>query len=238
MSIRATRRLVNDAPIRVFHGLFAAGFAIAWLTGDADEWRALHVALGYGLAGLLTWRLAYGLIGPRPARLDAMTRRAGGLLVWLRLLPARLRENGRPGDWLQGLTLLTAMLPLLLMSGLPFLVLSGLASHQDWGDLGHFTGELHEGLANALGLIAIAHPLLVIAGSVLKRRNLAAVMWSGRTAGPGPDLVHHERPLWALLLAVATVLAVGALWQEERLRTSTEPEAMARHHGQAEDDED
>jgi cytochrome b len=236
----ARRRLVTDAPIRVFHVLFATGFAAAWLTGDADDWRALHVALGYALAGLLGWRLVYGLIGPRQARLGAMARRAAGLLPWLKALPARLRGEGAPGPvhWAQGASLLMALLPLALMAGLPLLALSGLATYQDWGGLGEASEELHEGLANALGLIAIAHPLMVIAISLLRRRNLAAPMWSGRIAGVGPDLVRHERRLWALLLAINTLMAAGTLWREELRKPSRSADATELNGGQIEGDDE
>ncbi len=231
-------RLVTDAPIRAFHLLFATGFAAAWLSGDADDWRALHVALGYTLAGLLAWRLIYGLVGPRPVRLGAMARRAGGLWAWLKALAEAWRAGAHPraGHWTQGANLLMALLPLALMAGLPFLALSGLATHQDWGGLGEATEELHEGLANALGLIAIAHPLLVMASSLLKRRNLAASMWSGRIAGAGPDLVKQERRLGAWLLVIAAVLSTGMLWREELRSPPTPTEATEHHHRLLDDD--
>lgn len=231
MSTTPRRRLVTDAPIRVFHGLCATSFAAAWLSGDADAWRALHVALGYTLAGLLGWRLIYGLIGPRQARLGAMVRRVAGLLPWLKALPARLRGEYAPGPgyWAQGATLLMALLPLALMAGLPMLALSGLATYQDWGGLGEASEELHEVIANALGLIAIAHPLMVIVSSLMKRRPLAATMWSGRVVGVGPDLVKDERRGWALLLAIGALVAAGALWREE-LRSPSASAGAAEHH--------
>ncbi len=240
MNAATPRRLVTDAPIRVFHLLFAAGFAAAWLSGDADDWRALHVALGYTLVGLLGWRLVYGLFGPRQARLSAMVRRAAGLLPWLRALPARLRggDGQAAGYWAQGQTLLTALLPWALLAVLPLLALSGLATYQDWGGVGEATEALHEGLANALGLVAFSHPLVVIANSLSKRRNLAATMWSGRIAGMGPDVVQHERRRWALLLAITTVMAAGSLWRLELRKPSASPEVAERHHRQAADDDD
>jgi cytochrome b len=228
------RRLVTDAPIRAFHLLFASGFAAAWLTGDAEGWRPLHVALGYGLAGLLTLRVVYGLVGPKPARLGAMARRALGLGPWLRALPAigRGEAKARPGHWQQGATLLMAVLPLLLMLGLPFLALSGLATYQDWGGWGEATEELHEGLANALGLIALAHPLMVGALSLLRQRNLASPMWSGRVPGPGPDLVRHERRPWAILLVAAALAGTGAMWQAEAANPSGVVESADHRDGE------
>lgn len=248
MSTVSRRRLIHDAPIRAFHLLFATGFAAAWLTGDAEGWRALHVALGYGLAGLLSWRLIYGLAGPRHARLGAMARRAAGLVPWLRALPAQMSAqlsaqlpNGgerRPAYLQQGQTLLLVLLPLMLMAGLPFLVLSGLAGYQDWGGLGELAQELHEALANALGLIALAHPLMVLGLSLWRQRNLAAPMWSGRVAGPGPDLVPKERVFGALLLVACVVAATLALWRQERRNPVNLVEATEHHRAQTGDDDD
>ena len=71
----AHSRRVVDAPTRMFHWLFALSFAGAWLTGDGERWRALHVVLGYTMAGLLAFRIVYGLVGPRHARLGLTWRR-------------------------------------------------------------------------------------------------------------------------------------------------------------------
>ena len=59
-----TRR-VTDAPTRMFHWLFALSFAGAYATADGEHWRLLHVTLGYTMAGLLAFRVLYGLLGPR-----------------------------------------------------------------------------------------------------------------------------------------------------------------------------
>ena len=56
-------RLVTDAPTRMFHWLFALSFVGAYLTADGERWRLLHVTLGYTMAGLLGFRVLYGLLG-------------------------------------------------------------------------------------------------------------------------------------------------------------------------------
>ena len=62
-------RLMIDAPTRMFHWLFALSFLGAYLTADGERWRMLHVTLGYTMAGLLVFRVLYGLFGPRQASL-------------------------------------------------------------------------------------------------------------------------------------------------------------------------
>ena len=53
-------RRVVDAPIRMFHWLFALSFVGAYVTADGERWRAMHVTLGYLFAGLLVLRVLYG----------------------------------------------------------------------------------------------------------------------------------------------------------------------------------
>ena len=45
--------LVWDLPTRVFHWLLAVSFFGAYVSGDADGYRTLHVLLGYTAAGLV-----------------------------------------------------------------------------------------------------------------------------------------------------------------------------------------
>ena len=83
---------VTDAPTRMFHWLFALSFVGAYLTADGERWRALHVTLGYTMAGLLAFRVLYGLFGPRQARLGLMWRRLGSAPAWLRSVAQAFRQ--------------------------------------------------------------------------------------------------------------------------------------------------
>jgi cytochrome b len=78
----APSRRVTDAPTRVFHWLFALCFTGAYLSAESERWRLVHVTLGYTFAGLLVFRLVWGLIGPRQARLSLMARKLSGLRTW------------------------------------------------------------------------------------------------------------------------------------------------------------
>ena len=77
-------RLMVDAPTRMFHWLFALSFLGAYITADGERWRSLHITLGYTLAGLLAFRVLYGLIGPRQAGLGAMYRKLSSAPLWLK----------------------------------------------------------------------------------------------------------------------------------------------------------
>lgn len=63
---------VWDPLLHLFHWGFAAAFAIAWLT--SEEGQPLHQTVGYATAGLIGFRLIWGLIGPRYARLAQFIR--------------------------------------------------------------------------------------------------------------------------------------------------------------------
>lgn len=209
----ATRRVV-DAPIRAFHALFALSFLGAYLTAESESWRALHVTLGYTLAGLLVFRVLYGLfpwVGPRQAGLGLLWRRLAGLPAWLRSLAAGLRQ-GRPDNvqWRQGPNLLMALAIFTLIVLAAPLTLSGYGTYSEWFG-GDALGEVHEFFGNAMLAVVLMHLALVVGLSLLRRRNQALPMLTGRVEGPGPDLVTRNRA-WLASLLVLAVLAFGA-WQ-------------------------
>jgi cytochrome b len=200
--------------------VFALSFAGAYLTGDSEHWRALHVALGYTMAGALGFRVVYGLIGPRHARLGALLRRLLALPGWVRATAAALmRGQLASAPWRQGQNLATAVAVVgLLALSLP-LLLSGLTVEFGWletlggGWLEEAFEELHEATGEAMLALVFTHIGLILGFSLLRRRNLASPMWSGRVPGRGPDLVKHNRAgLAAVMLAVA-VGALALLWQ-------------------------
>lgn len=198
-------RLIIDAPVRAFHGLFALSFAGAWLTAESDRWRSVHVALGYAFGGLLLLRGLYGMVGPRQARLAHLWRRAAGVGDWWRR--ARSGQVDLPRTATIGLAV--AML-LMMTTPLP-LVVTGYATHVDGLGVADAMEELHEFFANALLSLVLAHVALIALLSMLRRRNLAASMWTGRAPGLGPDLVKANRRWLAGLLVLAYLGFVG--WQ-------------------------
>ena len=207
----APGRRVIDAPTRMFHWLFALSFLGAYLTAEGEHWRLMHVTLGYTMAGLLAFRVLYGLFGPRQASLSALWRKLGGARAWLsawRPGQARPAGHARQGQNLA----MAAMIVALLATVLP-LTLSGYATYQDWGDFlgGDWPAELHEWLGNAMLALVLGHLALITALSVWRRQNQATPMLTGRVAGAGPDLVKANRG-WLAALMLLAVLAFGA-WQ-------------------------
>lgn len=216
-------RLVIDAPMRAFHWLFALSFAGAWLTAESERWRSVHVTLGYAFGGLLVFRLAYGLLGPRPARLSLLWHRAAGLGEWLRQARAGHLDASRTATLAMGLAM-----GLLLAMAAP-LVLSGYAGYAEVFGLAEVFEEVHEALANAaLGLV-LAHLALILLGSLMRGRNLAVPMLTGRMPGAGADVIKANRRWLALLVVVAWLGFVGT--QLAQPATDVAGASRGGHHG-------
>ena len=211
-------RLVTDAPMRMFHGLFALSFVGAYITADSEYWRLVHVVLGYTLAGLLAWRLVYGLVGPRPARLSVLWRKVSGARAWLQTVVNTWRAGGSVRSqasqvgsqipWRQGQSLLMGLaLVALLLAVIP-LTVTGYATFHEWGDVlgGDVFEELHEFLGDVYLMGVLVHLALLAWLSFTRRKNQALPMLTGRIPGPGPDLIPNERR-WLAVLVLASVLA-------------------------------
>jgi cytochrome b len=207
-------RRVTDAPTRMFHWLFALSFLGAYVTADGESWRLLHVTLGYTMAGLLVFRVLYGLFGPRQAGLGLMWRKLAGAPAWLRSLTQSRSLAGI--NWRQGQNLLMALAVVALLLMVVPLTLSGYATYNDWGDFlgGDWLEEVHEFFGEAFLFVVLAHLALIAGLSLLRRKNQALPMLTGRIDGKGPDLVQKNRAWLAALLLLA-VLAFGAWeWQQ------------------------
>jgi cytochrome b len=211
------QRRVIDAPTRVFHWLFALSFLGAYLTADGERWRALHVTLGYTLAGVLAFRVLYGLLGPRHAGMGLMLRKLASAPAWLRSAAQGLKMGTVPTiNWRQGQNLLMALAVLALLVLVVPLTLSGYGTYNDWGNFlgGDWLEDVHEFFGNAFLPVVLAHIGLIVAISLLRHRNQALPMLTGRMEGAGPDLVKPNHA-WLAALLLASVLAfISWQWQQ------------------------
>jgi cytochrome b len=210
----APGRRVIDAPTRMFHWLFALSFLGAYLTADGERWRLLHVTLGYTLAGLLGFRVLYGLLGPRQASLGLLWRKLAGAPAWLKSLTSA--ASWSTINWRQGQNLLMALAVFALLVMVVPLTLSGYGTYNDWGDFlgGDWLEEVHEFFGEAFLVVVLAHLALIAGWSLLRRKNQAAPMLTGRVEGAGPDLVKHNHAWLAALLLVAALGYWAWEWQQ------------------------
>jgi cytochrome b len=191
--------LVWDLPTRVFHWLLALSFAGAWITAESERWRDVHVLLGYTVAGLVAFRLLWGLIGTRYARFASFALSPRAVLDYLSSLasfkPKHYLGHNPAGSWA-----IIALLALLAATAA-----TGWAAYAEIGP--KWLDELHEGAANATLALVVVHIVAVAASSVLHRENLVGAMVSGYKRGPGPAAAGTR---WAVALLL--VGAVGAFW--------------------------
>ena len=236
-AVAPSRRTV-DAPTRVFHWLLAACFLGAYLTSEGERWRLVHVTLGYTMAGLMTWRVLWGLAGPRHARLSAWWRKAQG---WKALWANRTQSSSRLWQ-----NVLMAVAVLALMATIVLTTASGYAVYQEWWD--DAFEEVHEVAGNTLLALVLGHVAMILVSSVLRRQNLVMPMVSGRTAGAGQDVVRRNHG-WLASLMLCSVLSFWG-WQWSQAPTSggtgsdisqQEPGStlhQARHQGHDHDGDD
>lgn len=170
---------VWDPLVRIFHWSLVGLFTFAFLSGD--EWQKPHEVAGYIIAGLIGFRVIWGLVGSRHARFASFIYRpstvAGFVTDTVRMKARRYLGHNPAG----GLMVIALLLAIAVIS------LSGwmMTTNAYWGV--EWVEELHEAAAfGALGLIAL-HIGGVIVASFEHGENLVRAMVTGRKRVPGPD---------------------------------------------------
>jgi cytochrome b len=192
--------LVWDAPVRVFHWLMVLCFAGAWLTAESERWRMLHLTLGYTMAGLVVFRLVWGLVGSRHARFSSFVRSPAVVLRYLRGL-----LRGRPEHFVghnpAGALAIVGLLGLVMV-----VTVTGWATINELG--GEWVAGLHEFAAQAMLALVGLHLVGVALSSWLHRENLVGAMVNGQKNGrPGDGI----RSAWRAV-AAGVLVAVISFW--------------------------
>lgn len=209
-------RKTVDAFTRTLHALMALCFTGAFITAESEIFRLVHVSLGYTMGGLFMARLLWGGLGPRQVRWGALWGKLSALPNWLQSF-----SRGQAA-WRQGQNLFLSLTVVTLLLAMVPVVLSGVVTEQAW--TGDWMAEIHEFFGNFMLMAVLAHLSGVVVFSVLRRRNLAAPMLTGRVEGAGPDLIKSNHGGLAVLL-LAAVLSFG-VWQWQ---TSPQGESGAVH---------
>jgi cytochrome b len=195
--------LIWDAPVRVFHWLMVFSFAGAYLTAESERWRLAHVTLGYTMAGLVGFRLMWGLFGTRHARFSSFVRGPAAIARYLRgILGGRPEHHA--GHNPAGALAIVALLGMTLV-----VTAAGWATYNEVG--GHGLEELHEGAANVMLAIVGVHVAGVLLASWLHRANLIGTMVTGRRLGNPRDGV---RGAWRSVASLLLVAVMGFWWMQ------------------------
>lgn len=168
---------VWDILTRIFHWSFAASFAGAWLTAESERFRDVHVMLGYGMLGLIGFRILWGFVGPANARFSNFIKGPAAVVSYLRSL-----VGPRPEHHLGHNPAGAIAIVLLLAAGLATIA-SGWAVYNDLG--GKWLEESHDVLASAMLAVVGVHIAGVVLSSWLHGENLVAAMLTGRKKAPG-----------------------------------------------------
>jgi cytochrome b len=203
-AIPARRILVWDLPTRVFHWSLALSFAGAFLTGDSERERNIHVLLGYTVLGLIAFRLVWGLVGSRYVRFSALLRCSSSVIRYLGQL-AKGRAWRPVGHNPPNALAIMGLLLLGLASGC-----SGWGVYEEIG--GDWMEDLHESTSNAMLALVFVHIAWVLVASYLQGDNLVLAMITGRKRGEALQAISSRHRLVALLLLTALIGAWIWAW--------------------------
>lgn len=230
---QGTRRiLVWDAPVRVFHWLMAISFAGAYLTAESDKWMQVHVSFGYTMAGLVVFRIIWGLIGTRYARFSSFVRGFRSVAHYLGSL-----IHGKPEHYVghnpAGALVIIAMLVLSLV-----VVSAGSVTYNEVA--GEWMEDIHEAAANLMLAVVMVHIAGVLVSSLVHHENLVGAMLSGYKTGSPQEGV---RRAWKTVAALLLVAVLGFWWTQLQGGPSQgvqdgRPAATMKADGQGHGDDD
>ena len=198
-NVTKAKTLVWDLPTRAFHWLLAIAFVGAFVTAESERLRDLHMLMGYSAAGLVAFRLLWGILGTRYARFTSLPLSPRAVVTYLKSLltlsPRHYFGHNPAGSWA-----VIGMLVLITLTAA-----TGWAQAVEVGP--RWVEDLHEGLANTTVAVIGVHIVAVLLSSVLHRENLVRAMLNGYKPGSGTPAA-GSRWFVALLL----VGALGAFW--------------------------
>lgn len=188
---------VWDWPVRVFHWTLAASVIGAYVTGESEDFERLHHTLGWVAAGLIAFRVVWGLVGTRYARFNEFIR--GPAQVWAYIKSLR---SGQPQHFV-GHNPVGAVAVILLMALVALSVYTGWLALAE--DAAEWLEEAHEIAANTLITLVLVHVIGVLWSSRTHGENLLKAMLTGRKTAPSGAGIHRN---WGVL-GLAMLMAVA-----------------------------
>ncbi|MBI5436132.1 MAG: cytochrome b/b6 domain-containing protein [Nitrosomonadales bacterium] len=191
--------LVWDLPTRIGHWLLVTAFVLAFMTGDGEKWRLVHVAAGYAVAGIVVFRMFWGVAGTRYARFTSFLFSPRAVFTYLGDL-----LQGKPGHWVGHNPAGSYAIYILILLGLATTA-SGFAVYAEIG--GEWLEEAHDVLSyTMLGMVCF-HVLGVVVSSLMHHENLVRSMLDGYKQGKSEEAITSSKIHWAIAPIVSAVLA-------------------------------
>jgi len=205
MSIQIQKNEVKvwDILIRVFHWSLVFSFVVAYFTGDDDNpW---HIYFGYGIAGLIVFRIIWGFIGSKHARFSDFVYSPSKVIEYIKSL-ATTHPKHYLGHNPAGGYMVLALLFMLIITTVTGLKVYGVEGHGPLaGDINislisdavadddeheehekgesaeeEFWEEVHELASNLTVLLILIHIAGVIVSGRLHKENLIKAMFTGK----------------------------------------------------------
>jgi len=206
-----TRVRVWDVPTRLVHWLVVLGFGVSYWTGETGrlEW---HRWSGYGLLGLVLFRIYWGFLG-------SSTARFAGFVRGPRVIVGYLRGAWSPAPGHNPLGALSVVALLLLLAaqiGFGLFAVdvdgieSGPLSEYVSFEAGRAAAKWHGAIFDVLLWVVALHVAAIGYYKFVKKQDLLAAMFHGtRDFGRELPAVQHAS---ALRLVAGVVLAALLTW--------------------------
>ena len=186
---------VWDTVVRVGHWALVLLFVVAYLSGEEES--LLHVYAGYGVLGIVVFRILWGVVGTRHARFTDFVYGRAETLRYLKsilaLRPIHYLGHNPLGGWM----IVALLISLLAVnwSGMELYGVQGhgplaggaatllAPAHADDDEAGSeresVWEEIHEVLANLAVVLVLLHIAGVVSSSLVHRENLVRAMITG-----------------------------------------------------------
>lgn len=162
---------VWDLPTRIFHWSLATSFVVAFVTSESEKLRDIHVLAGYGMAGLIAFRILWGFVGGGHSRFADFLPTPTKVIDYFKSL-----LDGKPQHYVGHNPAGAVAIFLLLGFGITAAA-SGYATYNEFG--GDFMEEVHEAAANGMMAMVAIHLVGVVVSSWLHGENLVLAMVTG-----------------------------------------------------------
>jgi len=215
----SNRILVWDGALRLFHWSTVFLVAAMWWTAENGimDW---HKRMGMILLGLISFRLVWGLLGPRTARFTNWQIGPGAILGYLKGLTGGAHKPSFGHNPMGTLSVIAMLLALSVQvgTGLFSVDVDGLESGPLASlvsfEAGRQAAEIHETAFNVLVILIGLHIAAIVTYLVFFKDNLVRPMVTGRRASEdfeGGETLADNKLSWPRL-AIALAVAVAVMW--------------------------
>jgi cytochrome b/mono/diheme cytochrome c family protein len=162
---------VWDVAVRLFHWSLVAAVLTSWFTGGSGN--RIHEISGSAVAGLLAFRLVWGLIGTRHARFKEFVFHPRALFAYLKDVLLNRADRHVGHNPAGGAMIVALLLCLAVIVTTGFMQLTNRFYGVEWVE------HVHHYAANGLMVLVPLHVFGVIISSWMHQENLVGAMLSG-----------------------------------------------------------